>query len=219
MIGSISSDILQKNNEKVASSGQEVETASEISRNTRSKQKSCSDKEILEKDLEKEYFVGNMLVTVFSQSSGSEVEEEEEGSKEELNSRKGSSERANKLPKKTEIKNRNGRRGEGDARKYSTSRSSEDIESQQEAEMSALLISCMKRQLRVVIPRLNHKDLPVCPNHLSSDEKENTKSPCQPASKDSVGNSDSVMRKRKFTDLSSTPTPEKRMTLSVNNRL
>lgn len=213
MIGCVSNDILQKNNEKVASSGQEVETASEISRNTRSKQRSCSDKEILEKDLEKEYFVGNMLVTVFSQSSGSEVEEEDEGSKEEINSRKGSSERANKLPKKTEIKNRNGKRGQDDTRKYSTSRSSEDIESQQEAEMSALLISCMKRQLRVVIPRLKDNDLPVC---RSSDEKEITKSPCKPALKDSVGNSDSVMRRRKFTDLSSTPTPEKHMTLSVN---
>ncbi|XP_058638400.1 TERF1-interacting nuclear factor 2 isoform X2 [Onychostoma macrolepis] len=216
VIGCISNDILQKNNEKVASSGQEVETASELSRNTRSKQRSSSNKEILEKDLEKEYFVGNMLVTVISQSSGSEVEEEEEGSKEEINSRKGSSERAIKLPKKTEIKNRNGKREQDDTRKCSTRRSSEDIESQQEAEMSALLISCMKRQLRVVIPRLNDNDLPVCPNHLSSEEKENTKSPCQPSSKDSVGNSDSVMRKRKFTDLSSTPTPEKHMTLSVN---
>uniref|UniRef100_A0A673JKZ0 Uncharacterized LOC107742281 n=1 Tax=Sinocyclocheilus rhinocerous TaxID=307959 RepID=A0A673JKZ0_9TELE len=207
VIGSISNDTLQKNNEKIASSGLEVETASEISRNTRSKQKSCSNKEILEKDPEKEYFVGNMLVTVISQSSGSEVEEEEEeGSKEEINRSKGSSERANKLPKKTEIKNRNGKRGQDDTRKYSTRRSSEDIGSQQEAEISALLISCMKRQLRVVIPRLNDNDLPVCPNHLSSDEKENTK--------DSVGNSDSVMRKRKFIDL--TPTPEKHMTLSVN---
>ncbi len=155
-----------------------------------------------------------MLVTVISQSSGSEVEEEE-GSKEEINGRTGSSERASKLPKKTEIKNRNGKRGQDDTRKNST-RSSEDTESQQEAEMSALLISCMKRQLRVVIPRLNDNDLPVCPNNCSSDVKENRKSPCQPVSKDRVGDSDSVMRKRKFTDLSSTPTPEKHMTLSVN---
>lgn len=215
MIGSISNDILQKNNEMVTSSGQEVETASGLSRNIRSKQISCSNKEILEKDLENENYVGNMLVTVISQSSGSEVEEEE-GSKEEINGRMGSSERANKLPKKTEIKNRNGKRGQDDPRKYSTRRSSEDIESPQEAEMSALLISCMKRQLRVVIPRLNDNDLPVCPNHFSSDKKENTKSPCKLVSKDSVGKSDSVMRKRKFTDLSSTPTPEKHMTLSVN---
>ncbi|XP_016425765.1 uncharacterized protein LOC107753984 isoform X1 [Sinocyclocheilus rhinocerous] len=210
VIGSTSNDILQKNNEKVASLGQEVETASEMSRNTRSKQRSCSKKHILEKDPE-EYFVGNMLVTVISQSSGSEVEEEEEGSKEEINGRKGSSERANKLPKKTEV--RNGKRGEDVTRKYSTRRNSEAIESHQEAEMSALLISCMKRQLRVVIHRLNDNDLPVCPIHLS-DEKKNTKSPCQPPSKDSMGNSDSVMRKRKCIDLSSTP--EKHLTLSVN---
>ncbi|XP_026122746.1 TERF1-interacting nuclear factor 2 isoform X1 [Carassius auratus] len=216
VIGSISNDALQKNNEKVASSGQEVETITEISRTTRSKQiiRSGSNKEILEKDPEKEYFVGNMSVTVITQSSGSE--EEEEGSKEEINSKKGSSEKATHPPKKIENKNRNGKRGQDDTRKYSTRRSTEDIESQQEAEMSALLISCMKRQLRVVIPRLNYNDLPVCPNHLSSDEKENTKSPSKTASKDSVGNSNSVTRKRKFIDMGSTPTPEKHMTLSVN---
>uniref|UniRef100_A0A671P899 TERF1 (TRF1)-interacting nuclear factor 2 n=1 Tax=Sinocyclocheilus anshuiensis TaxID=1608454 RepID=A0A671P899_9TELE len=193
VIGSTSNDILQKNN-----LGQEVETASEMSRNTRSKQRSCSKKQILEKDPEEEYFVGNMLVTVISQSSGSEVEEEEEEGK-------------SKLPKKTEV--RNGKRGEGVTRKYSTRRNSEAFESHQEAEMSALLVSCMKRQLRVVIHRLNDNDLPVCPIHLS-DEKKNTKSSCQPPSKDSMGNSDSVMRKRKCIDLSSTP--EKHQTLSVN---
>uniref|UniRef100_A0A672RZL3 TERF1 (TRF1)-interacting nuclear factor 2 n=1 Tax=Sinocyclocheilus grahami TaxID=75366 RepID=A0A672RZL3_SINGR len=212
VIGSTSKDILQKNNEKVASLGQEVEMASEMSRNTRSKQRSCSKKHILAKDPEEEYFVGNMLVTVISQSSGSEVEEEEEeGSKEEIKGRKGSSERANKLPKKTEVRNR--KRGEDVTRKYSTRRNSEAFESHQEAEMSALLISYMKRQLRVVIHRLNDNDLPVCPIHLS-DEKKNTKSSCQPPSEDSMGNSDSVMCKRKCIDLSSTP--EKHLTLSVN---
>ncbi|XP_050971185.1 TERF1-interacting nuclear factor 2 isoform X2 [Labeo rohita] len=209
VIGSISNDVLRKDDENVASSGQEVETASENSRNTRSKQRSCSKKQDLEKDPENEYFVGNMLVTVISQSSSSEVEEEEEeGSTEEMNNRKESSERANKLAKKTEAKNRNGKKGQDVTRKYSTRTNSEGIESQQEAEMSALLISCMKRQLRVVIPRLNDSDLPVCPSHLS-DEKENTTS-----SKDSAGNGHSVIRKRKFIDLSSTP--EKHLTLSVN---
>ncbi|XP_043101444.1 TERF1-interacting nuclear factor 2 isoform X2 [Puntigrus tetrazona] len=211
VFGCLSVDALQKN-EKVARSGQEVETASEMSRNTRSKQRSCSNKNILEKDPEKEYFVGNMLVTVISQSSDSEVEEEEEeeeGSKEEINGRKGSSERANKLAKKTASKNGNGKRGQDDTREHSTRRSFEDTESQQEAETSALLVSCMKRQPRVVIPRLNDNDQHICPNPPCQ-------SPCQPASNDSVGNSDSVMRKRKFTDLSSTPTPKKHMTLSVN---
>ncbi|XP_073692395.1 TERF1-interacting nuclear factor 2 [Garra rufa] len=214
VIGSISNDVLQKNNENVASLGQEVETPSEISRKTRSKQTSCSKKQNLEKDPENEYFVGNMLVTVISQSSSSEVEEEEEeGSNEEINNRKGSSERANKLSKKADAKNRNGKSEQDITRKSSTRRNSEAIESQEEAEMSALLISCMKRQLRVVIPRLNDSDLPVCLKQLS-DENENTKSPCQPASKDSVGKSDSVTRKRKFIDSSSTP--EKHLPLSVN---
>ncbi|KAL1271598.1 hypothetical protein QQF64_030614 [Cirrhinus molitorella] len=213
VIGSISNDVLQKNNENVASLGQEVETVSEISRNTRSKQRSCSKKQILENNPENEYFVGNMLVTVISQSSSSEVEEEEEGSTEEINNRKESSKRANKLSKKADVKNRNGKSGQDVTRQCSTRRNSEAVESQEEAEMSALLISCMKRQLRVVIPRLNDSDLLVCTNNLS-DEKGFTKSSCQPASKDSVGNSDSVMRKRKFTDLS--PTPEEHLNLSVN---
>ncbi|XP_067300322.1 TERF1-interacting nuclear factor 2 isoform X2 [Pseudorasbora parva] len=209
VIGSISNDDLPKHNEKVASSlGQEIESTSEISRNTRSKLRSCSKKQILEKDPEKDCFVGNMLVTVISQSSGSEVEEEEEeGSKEDMEL---TNERTNKLPKKTEGKNGNEVRGDV-TRKHSTKRKSEAIELQEKA----LRISCVKRQLRVVLPRLNisNADLPV---HLNqpSDEKENKRSPSQVTSKDRVGKSVSELRKRKFIDSSSTP--EKHLTLSAN---
>ncbi|XP_051754972.1 TERF1-interacting nuclear factor 2 isoform X2 [Ctenopharyngodon idella] len=214
VIGSISNGDLQKNNEKVASSlGQEVKLSSDVSINTRSKLSLCSKKQILEKDPEQDCFVGNMLVTVISQSSGSEVEEEEEeeGSKEEINNMEASNERANKRPKKTEVKNINEERGGNVTRKCSTKRNSEAIESQKEA----LRISCVKRQLRVVLPRLNisNADLPVHLNHPSA-EKQNTGSPGQPTSKERVGNCVSMLRKRKHIDSSSTP--EKHLTLSVN---
>ncbi|ROI46733.1 TERF1-interacting nuclear factor 2 [Anabarilius grahami] len=210
VIGSISNDDLQKNNEKVASSlGQEVKSSSDISINTRSKLSLCSKKQILEKDPEQDYFVGNMLVTVISQSSSSEVEEEEE--EEGSNKGEASNERANKLPKKTEVKNINEERGGNVARKCSTKRNFEAIESQEEA----LRISCVKRQLRVVLPRLNisNADLPVHLNHPSA-EKLNARSPGQPTSKERVGNGVSMLRKRKHID--SSTTPEKHLTLSVN---
>ncbi|XP_067256568.1 TERF1-interacting nuclear factor 2 isoform X2 [Chanodichthys erythropterus] len=210
VIGSISNDDLQKNNEKVASSlGQEVKSSLDISRNTRSKQSLCSKKQILEKDPEKDFFVGNMLVTVISQSSSSEVEEEEGG--QGSNKEEESNERANKLPKKTEVKNINEERGGNVTRKCSTKRNFEAIESQEEA----LRISCVKRQLRVVLPRLNisNADLPVHLNHPSA-EKRNKMSPGQPTSKERVGNGVSKLRKRKHIDSSSTP--EKHLTLSVN---
>lgn len=210
VIGSISNDDLQKNNEKVASSsGQEVKSSSDISMNTRSKLSLCSEKQILEKDPKKDYFVGNMLVTVISQSSGSEVEEEEE--QEGSNKEEASNERANELPDKTEVKNINEERGGNVTKKCSTKRNFEAIESQEEA----LRISCVKRQLRVVLPRLNisNADLPVPLNHPSA-EKQNTRSPGQPTSKERVGNGVSMLRKRKQIDSSSTP--EKHLTLSVN---
>ncbi|XP_077084247.1 TERF1-interacting nuclear factor 2 isoform X2 [Siphateles boraxobius] len=207
VIGSISNDDLPKNNEKEASSlGQVVESTSEIPKNTRSKLRSCSKKQILEKDPEKDCFVGNMLVTVISHSSGSEVEEEEEeGSKEDM---EGSNVSAN-TPKKTVVKNGNEERVDV-TRKYSANRNSEAIESQEEA----LRISCVTRQLRVVLPRLNLTDanLPVHLNH-PSDEQEIKRSPSQVILKDRRGNSVSELRKRKFIDLSSTP--EKHLTLSV----
>lgn len=206
MIGSISNDDLPKNNEKEASSlGQEVESTSEIPRNTRSKLRSCS-KQILDKDPEEDCFVGNMFVTVIGQSSGSEVEEEEEeGSKEDMER----SDVSANSPKKTEVKNGNEERVDV-TRKYSANRNSKAIESQEEA----LRISCVTRQLRVVLPRLNisNANLPVRLND-PSDEQEIKRSLSQVTLKDRGGNSVSELRKRKFIELSSTP--EKHLTLSV----
>lgn len=211
VIGSISNVNLQINNEKVASDSAKL--VSEMSRNTRTNLRSHSKKLVPEK----EFYVGDMLVTVISQSSGSEVEEEEEeeGGKDDTSNTDESSERSFKLPQKTEVKQKNGSRGPGVTRKCSTKTNAEAIGSQDEGEISEILISCMKRNLRVVVPRLNVSNggLPVQLNRLA-EEKDGTSSPGQPNSKDKVANRDSVQRKRRFIDLS--PTPEKHLTISVN---
>ncbi|XP_051553813.1 TERF1-interacting nuclear factor 2 isoform X3 [Myxocyprinus asiaticus] len=215
VIGSITNEDLQKNvlTKKAAPSVvREFESALERSKNTRTKQSSCSEKEILEKDPEQDCFVGNMLVTVLSQSSDS-GEEVEGDNKENRNDRERISE--SRLPRK------NGHREkEGDVeREYSPKRKTQGMGSQEEVDVSALHISCMKRQLRVVIPRLNLSsvNLPVHLNHLS-DKEDDTRSPCQANVKDisRVGNSDSMTRKRKCIDL--TTTPEKHLVDIINKQ-
>lgn len=213
VIGSISCVNLQINNEKVAS--ESAKSASEVQRNTRTNLRSQSKKQVPEK--EEEHYVGNLLFTVITQSSGSEVEEEEEedGGKEDTSNTDESSERSFKLPQQTEVEQKNGSRVSGVTRKCSTKTNGEAAGSQDEGEISEILISCMKRNLRVVVPRLNisNNALPVQLNHLA-EEKDGTSFSGQSNSKDRVRNRDSVQRKRRFPD--SSPTPEKLLTLSVN---
>lgn len=202
VIGSISYHSLPKNNlpsNGVASSlANEVESASETSANTRCKLRTCSKKTTLEKDPGEEHVVGDMLITVISQSSGSEVEEDLDDKSDSEKSR----EEENLPNSKSTLKNKN--------RKYIMRNSSKIISrnncSQKEADLDALHISCMKRQLRVVIPRLNINGDNLCVHHLS-DEQKATRSPCQTNDTSSVGSSRSVNRKRIFIDC--TPTPEK----------
>ncbi|XP_056317267.1 TERF1-interacting nuclear factor 2 [Danio aesculapii] len=211
VIGSISCINLQINKEKVAPDS--AKSASEMSRNTRTNLRSHS-KKLLEQ--EEEHYVGNLLFTVITQSSGSEVEEEEEeeGGKDDTSNFDESSERSFKLPQQTEVKQKTGSGVSGITRKCSAKTNAEAIGSQ-DGEISDILISCMKRNLRVVVPRLNisNSALPVRLNRLA-EEKDGTSSSGQSNSKDRVGNRDSVQRKRRFPD--SSPTPEKLLTLSVN---
>ncbi|XP_056598183.1 TERF1-interacting nuclear factor 2 [Triplophysa dalaica] len=202
VIGSISYHSLPKNNlprNGVASSlANEVESASETSANTRCKLRTCSKKTALEKDPGEEHVVGDMLITVISQSSGSEVEEDLDDKSDSEKSREEET-----LPNsKSTFKNKN--------RKYimrnSSKINSRSTCSQEEADLDALHISCMKRQLRVVIPRLNVNGDNLCVHHLS-DEQKATRSPCQTNDTSSVGSSRSVNRKRIFSDW--TPKPEK----------
>ncbi|XP_052003901.1 uncharacterized protein LOC127658569 isoform X2 [Xyrauchen texanus] len=210
VIGSISIKDLQKNipTMKAASTVvREVESASERSTNTRTKQRSCSEKEILEKDPEQDHFVGNMLVSVISQSSESEKEEERDNI-ENRNDRESSSEGEGKL----DGRNRNGEKERYVQREYSPKRNIQGLGSQEQTDLSALHISCTKRQPKVVIPRLNisSANLPVRLNYLTG-KQDDTRSLHQANVKDifGVGNHDSVARKRKLTDL--TPTPRKHM--------
>lgn len=203
MIGSISSHSLPKNNlpnNKIASSLEKVvEPASETSVNTRSKLRSCSKKTVFEKDPEEEHLVGNMLITVISQSSGSEVEDDSnDKSDSEMDS-----EREHLLNRKATEKNKNRK----DVMRNSSKKNSKPNCSQEEADLSALLVSCMKRQLRVVIPRLNinGENLRVHLNRLP-DAQEATRSPCQINNTSRVGSSHSVQSlKRKRTDWTLTP--------------
>ncbi|XP_051570314.1 uncharacterized protein LOC127450328 isoform X2 [Myxocyprinus asiaticus] len=214
VIGSISIEDLQKNVLTMKAASREVESASERSKNNRTKQRSCSEKEILEKDPKQDYFVGNMLVSVISQSSESEKEEERDN-KENRNDRESSSEDENRLVRK----NRNREKERYVQRDYSPKRNTQGMGSQEQTDVSALHISCMKRQPRVVIPRLNISSvsLPVHLNYLT-DKQDDTRSLHQANIKDifSVGISDSVKRKRKFIDL--TPTPDKHMVDIINKQ-
>ncbi|XP_057198145.1 TERF1-interacting nuclear factor 2 isoform X2 [Triplophysa rosa] len=204
VIGSISNHSLPKNNLPsngvVSSLANDVESASETSANTRSKLRSCSKKTALEKDPEEEHVVGNMLITVISQSSGSEVEEDPNDKSDGEKSR----EQENLPNIESTLKNKNRKV----IMRNSSKKNSKSNCSKNEADLGALLGSCMKRQLRVVIPRLNINgdNLHVHLNHMS-DEQKATRSPCQTNDTSSVGSSRSVNRKRIFIDW--TPTPEK----------
>lgn len=180
----------------------EVEPASETSANTRSKLRSCSIKTALEKDPEEEHVVGNMLITVISQSSGSEVDEDTSDKSDSDRS----SERENLPNRKSTLKNKNKNNVMRNSSKKNSSPKKSNC-SEGEAHLSAL-VSCMKRQLRVVLPRLNinSDDLHVHLKRLSN-ESEETRSPGQTDDTSKVGNSHFVNRKRKYIDW--TPTPEK----------
>ncbi|XP_051981308.1 uncharacterized protein LOC127642103 isoform X2 [Xyrauchen texanus] len=212
VIGSITNEDLQNNvltKKEAPSVGREFKSGLDRSKNTGTKQSSCSEKEILVKDPEQDCFVGNMLVTVLSQSSDS-GEEVEGDNKENRSDRERSIERESRLPRK------NGHREKGRdvQRECSPKTKTQGMGSQEEVDVSALHISCMKRQLRVVIPRLNLSsvNLPVHLNHLS-DKEDDTRSPCQANVNDisRAGNSDSGTRKRKFIS-----TPEKHLVDMIN---
>lgn len=204
VIGSISNQINTLTNKTVtSSSAKPVDQASEISVNMRTKLRSCTKKK---EDPQNEYVVGNMLVTVISQSSSSETEGEDSNDK--RSDDENSSER-NDIAKR-KITNR---KEDGGVRRNSAKGNSKGICPEEEANLSALLVSCMKRQVRVVIPRLKISNLPVHLNYLS-DEQDATKSPCQTRDISTAGKSHSVKRKRKFVDW--TPTPEKYRASAIN---
>nr|XP_055055401.1 TERF1-interacting nuclear factor 2 [Misgurnus anguillicaudatus] len=205
VIGSISNQINTVTNKTVtSSSAKPIDQASETSVNMRTKLRSCTKKK---EDAQNEYVVGNMLVTVVSQSSSSETEGEDSNNKRSDDEKRSE---GNDVPKRKTKGKITNRKEDGGVRRNSSEENSKGICSEEEANLSALLVSCMKRQVRVVIPRLKISNLPV---HLP-DEQDAAKSPCQTRDVSTAGNSHSMKRKRNFVDW--TPTPEKYLGSAIN---
>ncbi|XP_017574230.1 TERF1-interacting nuclear factor 2 isoform X2 [Pygocentrus nattereri] len=171
---------------------------------TRTELRSCPASEILKNVPEEEHFVGNMLVTVVSQTStSSEAEDTDEAQMQPVRrsaQRRSSGTRV--LEQDRKIKEE---RLEDDSK--TCPGTAQDIVSHEGQHLPAVLASCMKRQLRVVIPRLDIRDVTQLD---SNSEKQITKSPSQLFTKHTckVRNGDSVNRKRK---LDCTGTPEKNL--------
>ncbi|TRY57479.1 hypothetical protein DNTS_014227 [Danionella cerebrum] len=179
-----------------SNSGQEDTSDSEPSGVTQRELNSCSTEQNKHGD---RTYLGDVLVTVITQSSESDVDNNDERCK-ELES---SSEEVNEPQRK------NGREDKRPAVKQKGSGDSEVRTYPDKDEMTNLLVSCMKRQPRVVIPKLNYRDqalsVDVGPLAAEKNTRELSKS-----SRDR----DLLVRKRKATDVS--PTPEKKWTLAVN---
>ncbi|KAL7880498.1 hypothetical protein SRHO_G00027520 [Serrasalmus rhombeus] len=179
---------------------------------TRTELRSCPASEILKNVPEEEHFVGNMLVTVVSQTStSSEAEDTDEAQMQPV--------------RRSAQRRRSGTRVLEQDRKIKEERleddrktcpgTAQDIVSHEGQHLPAVLASCMKRQLRVVIPRLDIGDVTQLD---SNSEKQITKSPSQAFTKHTckVRNGDSVTRKRK---LDCTWTPEKNLSGTTNKQV
>ncbi|XP_066537549.1 TERF1-interacting nuclear factor 2 isoform X2 [Hoplias malabaricus] len=188
---------------KVDSATKEASTCTSV------KLGSCSESELVENGKEKEEFLGNMLVNVVSQTSTSS--EEENSAETKVQQAKRCSRRRSVVnkqetrssPRMLERERMRNEEWPDDGRKMSL-RSAGDITCHEGKDMSAVLNSCMKRQLRVTIPRLEIRDV-TQPMLITTDNKEQTTKTdgaCRIRSGDSV----SVKRK-----LCNPETPEKNM--------
>ncbi|KAL6490876.1 hypothetical protein MHYP_G00012210 [Metynnis hypsauchen] len=177
----------------------------------RTKLRSCPASEILKNVPEEEHFVGNMLVTVVSQTpTSSEAEDTDEAQMRPV--RRCTQRRISTrvLEQDRKIKEE---RLQDDSK--TCSGTVQDIVSHEGQHLPAVLASCMKHQLRVVIPRLDIRDVTQLD---CNSEKKITKSPSQPFTKHTgkVRNGDSVTRKRK---LYCTWTPEKNLSGTTDKQV
>ncbi|KAL7875767.1 hypothetical protein AOLI_G00107300 [Acnodon oligacanthus] len=179
---------------------------------TRTELRSCPASEILKNIQEEEHFVGNMLVTVVSQTpTSSEAEDTDEAQMRPVRrstQRRSSSTRVLEQDRKTIEE-----RLEDDSK--TCSGAVQDIVSHEGQHLPAVLASCIKRQLRIVIPRLDIRDVTQLD---SNSEKQITKSPSQPFTEHTctLRNGDSVNRKRK---LNFTWTPEKNLSGTTDKQV
>lgn len=212
VIGTISSNDLPKRSASqsrlsiMERDSEEEKLTKEASSYTRVKTRSSPKTDVPEK----EDFLGNMLVMVLSQTStSSEIEDSDESQRKPV--RKSAGRRS--LTKKRETRSST-RVLEPDRTKKEnvdeSQRTAQDVTSHEGKDLLAVLSTHTKRQLRVVIPRLNIQDFtpPVFPK-AASNEEQATESPNKSSTKHVIKrrNGDSINRKRKLMR-----TPEKNFT-------
>ncbi|KAK1797233.1 hypothetical protein P4O66_008617 [Electrophorus voltai] len=228
VIGSISSKDLPQStsasDNMVSILGQDSEEeliSTEVSSYTRVKSCSGTQNEILDNGPKEEH-VGKILFTVISQTSASsEEEDEDEGQMRMVTGgrRRSVASKQKRQKTKKELHGDGKSRGEGPKDNSKTSaRATPDSRSQEDSSLPAIIASCMKFQLRVVIPRLDITGAtqPVLLK-AAVNEEQATKSPRHQAirSVSKERNGYSINRKRK---LSYTSTPEKDLTNVINKQ-
>lgn len=221
IIGSISVADVPQNVSSVSEKDNE-EVVTKVSKYKRVRSRSCQKAEILEEVPNQEHSLGKVLITVISQTptpTSSEVDEEDESHIRPVtrSSRKSGEKDKQGMKSSDKMLGLERKRKREDGSKTSR-RNSPYTKPQEEEGLHADLASCMKRQLRVIIPRLDMKDstLPVLLINTSSEEH-TTMSPRQPSimGLSAARNVDAVNRKRR---LSLSETPEKNLTSSIDKQ-
>uniref|UniRef100_A0A3B1JTR0 TERF1 (TRF1)-interacting nuclear factor 2 n=1 Tax=Astyanax mexicanus TaxID=7994 RepID=A0A3B1JTR0_ASTMX len=183
----------------------------------------CQKSKSLQEDVsEEEHCVGNMFISVVSQSSSTPEEDYDEDDmrpvRRSSRSRRISETGKRETRKSSRVLEQNRKSNEEGLKNSSKNspRTVPDSKSQKDKPVSAVLSSSMKRHLTVNIPKLDISKItqPVLLN-TSANHDQTPPSPCRssPERACRVRNSDSVNRKRKLSCMS---TPEKNLTTAVN---
>ncbi|XP_007250274.2 TERF1-interacting nuclear factor 2 [Astyanax mexicanus] len=186
----------------------------------------CQKSKSLQEDVsEEEHCVGNMFISVVSQSSSTPEEDYDEDDmrpvRRSSRSRRISETGKRETRKSSRVLEQNRKSNEEGLKNSSKNspRTVPDSKSQKDKPVSAVLSSSMKRHLTVNIPKLDISKItqPVLLN-TSANHDQTPPSPCRssPERACRVRNSDSVNRKRKLSCMS---TPEKNLTTAVNTQI
>uniref|UniRef100_A0A8B9JNG0 TERF1 (TRF1)-interacting nuclear factor 2 n=1 Tax=Astyanax mexicanus TaxID=7994 RepID=A0A8B9JNG0_ASTMX len=186
----------------------------------------CQKSKSLQEDIsEEEHCVGNMFISVVSQSSSTPEEDYDEDDmrpvRRSSRSRRISETGKREMRKSSRVLEQNRKSNEEGLKNSSKNspRTVPDSKSQKDKPVSAVLSSSMKRHLTVNIPKLDISKItqPVLLN-TSANHDQTPPSPCRssPERACRVRNSDSVNRKRKLSCMS---TPEKNLTTAVNTQI
>ncbi|XP_053356481.1 TERF1-interacting nuclear factor 2 isoform X1 [Clarias gariepinus] len=197
------------------------EEDTEASNYIRAKLRSCQKSGILDKVPDEEHCVGKLLVTVISQTptpTSSEVEEEDEA---QIGPARRSSEKigekderelgsGNKMP----VLGKKKRKREDGSK--TTQKNSQDTKPQEEDGLHPDIALCMKRQLRVIIPRLKMKDYSQTVLLKTKTEGECATVSAAIDDVSAVKNANAGKRKRK---LSLSATPEKNLISNTDKQV